>query len=164
MLDLLHHAINLLRDSVWGGIAVAVAILIPALGVLARAIYINRTSDLTRDELKLLKVFSDQAKGNPRAYLSVEITAYKAEVDEYEVKLRRLKDLGYLRDSSSRQATSAIALSGSPPAAFAEQKGNDKSFRRVPFTGSMFAPATSYRSVWTAHKKRVSIYKRQDHP
>src|SRR5215212_10895460 len=156
MLELLHHAINLLRVSVWGGIAVAVAILIPALGVLARAIYINRTSDLTRDELKLLKVFSDQAKGNPRAYLSVEITAYKAEVDEYEVKLRRLKDLGYLRDSSSRQATSAIALSGSPPAAFAEQKGNDKSFRRVPFTGSMFAPATSYRSVWTAHKKRVS--------
>jgi len=90
MLDLLHHAINLLRDSVWGGIAVAVAILISVLGVLARAIYINRTSD----ELKLLKVFSDQAKGNPRAYLSVEFTAYKAEVDEYEVKLRRLKDLG----------------------------------------------------------------------
>jgi hypothetical protein len=32
--------------------------------------------------------------------LSVEFTAYKAEVDEYEVKLRRLKDLGYLRDSN----------------------------------------------------------------
>ena len=100
MLDFLHHAINLLRDSVWGGIAVAVAILIPTLGVLARAIYINRTSDLTRDELKLRKALSDQAKGNPRAYLSVEFAAYKAKVDEYEVKLRRLKELGYLRDSN----------------------------------------------------------------
>lgn len=100
MLDLLHYAINLLRDSVWGGIAVAVAILIPALGLLTRIITGSRTSDLTRDEIRLLKAFNEQAKGNSRAYLSVEFAAYKAEVDEYEVKLRRLKDLGYLRDSN----------------------------------------------------------------
>lgn len=100
MLDLLHHAINLLRDSVWGGIAVAVAILIPALGLLTRIITGSRTSDLTRDEIRLLKAFNEQAKGNSRAYLYVEFAAYKAEVDEYEVKLRRLKDLGYLRDSN----------------------------------------------------------------
>ena len=99
MLDLLHHAINLLRDSVWGGIAVAVAILMVTLGLLTRIIIGSRTSDLTRDEIRLLKAFNEQAKGNSRAYLSVEFAAYKAEVDEYEVKLRRLKDLGYLRDS-----------------------------------------------------------------
>jgi hypothetical protein len=100
MLDLLHHAINLLRDSMWGGIAVAVAILILTLGLLTRIITGSRTSDLTRDEIRLLKAFNEQAKGNSRAYLSVEFAAYKAEVDEYEVKLRRLKDLGYLRDSN----------------------------------------------------------------
>jgi hypothetical protein len=100
MLDLLHHALNLLRDSVWGGIAVAVAILILTLGLLTRIITGSRTSDLTRDEIRLLKAFNEQAKGNSRAYLSVEFAAYKAEVDEYEVKLRRLKDLGYLRDSN----------------------------------------------------------------
>ena len=48
MLDLLHHAINLLRDSVWDGIAVALAILIPVLGLLTRVISSSRTSDLTR--------------------------------------------------------------------------------------------------------------------
>jgi hypothetical protein len=95
MLDLLHHAINLLKDSVWVGIVVAVAILIPVLGLLARTITGSRTSDLTRDETRLLKAFNEQAKGNPRAYPSVEFAAYKAEVDGYEVKLRRLKDLGY---------------------------------------------------------------------
>jgi hypothetical protein len=100
MLDLLHHAINLLKDSVWVGIVVAVAILIPVLGLLARTITGSRTSDLTRDEIRLLKAYNEQAKGDPRAYLSVEFAAYKAEVDEYEVKLRRLKDLGYLRDSN----------------------------------------------------------------
>ena len=100
MLDLLHHAINLLRDSVWGGIAVAVAIIILTLGLLTRIITGSRTSDLTRDEIRLLKAFNEQAKGNSRAYLSVEFAAYKAEVDEYEVKLRRLKGLGYLRDSN----------------------------------------------------------------
>jgi hypothetical protein len=70
MLDLLHHAINLLKDSVWGGIVVAVAILIPVLGLLARTITGSRTSDLTRDEIRLLKAFNEQAKGDPRAYLS----------------------------------------------------------------------------------------------
>jgi len=100
MLDLLHHAINLLRDSLWGAIAVAVAVLIPVLGLLTRIINSSRTSDLTRDEISLLKAFNEQAKGDPRAYLSVEFAAYKAEVDEYEVELRRLKELGYLRDSN----------------------------------------------------------------
>src|SRR5215208_599445 len=99
MPDLLFHAIDLLRDSMWGGIA-AVVLLVPALGYLARGIYVNRNSDLTRDELRLLKAFDEQAKGNPRAYLSVEFAAYRAQVGGYDVKLRRLKDLGYLRDSN----------------------------------------------------------------
>ena len=99
MPELLLDAIHLLRDSVWGGIAVA-ALLVPALGFLARGMYVSRTSDLTRDELRLLKAFSEQAKGNPRAYLSVEFAAYRAEVEGYDVKLCRLKDLGYLRDSN----------------------------------------------------------------
>jgi len=75
MPDLLLYAINLLRDSVWGGIAVVVAVLVPALGYLAKGIYVNRNSDLTREELRLLKAFNEQAKGNPRAYLSVEVAA-----------------------------------------------------------------------------------------
>jgi hypothetical protein len=99
MPDLLLDAINLLRDSVWGVIA-AVVLLVPALGYLARGIYVNRNSDLTREELRLLKAFNEQAKGNPRAYLSVEFAAYRAQVDGYDVKLRRLKGLGYLRDSN----------------------------------------------------------------
>jgi hypothetical protein len=94
------YAIALLRDYVWGGIAVVVAILIPALAVLARIINSSRTSDLTRDEFRLLKAFNEQAKGNSKAYLSVEFAAYKAEVDEYDVKLQRLKGLGYLKDSN----------------------------------------------------------------
>jgi len=98
MPDLLLDAINLLRDSVWGGIA-AVAVLVPALGFLARGIYVGRASDLTREELRLLKALNEQAKGDPRTYLSVEFAAYRAQVDGYDVKLRRLKDLGYLQDS-----------------------------------------------------------------
>jgi hypothetical protein len=94
------YAIALLRDSVWGGIAAVVAILILAIAVLARIINSSRTSDLTRDEFRLLKAFNEQAKRNPRAYLSVEFAAYKAEVDEYDVKLQRLKGLGYLKDSN----------------------------------------------------------------
>ena len=102
MPDLLLDAIDLLRDPVWGGIAVAVAILVPALSLFARAIYVNRTSDLTRDELRLLRGFNEQAKGNPRAYLSVEFAAYRAEVGEYDVKLERLKYLGFVQDSNIR--------------------------------------------------------------
>jgi hypothetical protein len=64
------YVIALLRDYVWGGIAVVVAILIPALAVLARIINSSRTSDLTRDELRMLKAFNEQAKGNSKAYLS----------------------------------------------------------------------------------------------
>jgi hypothetical protein len=100
MPDLLLYAINLLRDSVWAGIAAVVAVLVPALGYLAKGIYVNRNSDLTREELRLLKAFNEQAKGNPRAYLSVEFAAYRAQVDAYDVKLRRLKGLGYLRGSN----------------------------------------------------------------
>ena len=101
MLNLLLDAINVLKDTAWVGIAVVVAILIAALGFLARIIRSSRTgSDLTRDELKMLKAFNEQAKVDPRAYLSVEFTAYKAEVDNYEVKVQQLKALGYLRDSN----------------------------------------------------------------
>jgi hypothetical protein len=100
MPDLLLAAMGVLRDPAWGEIAVAVAILVLALGFLARGVYVGRASDLTGDELRLLKAFNEQAKGNPRAYLSVEFAAYRAEVGKYDVKLRRLKDLGYLRDSN----------------------------------------------------------------
>src|SRR3712207_1334307 len=100
MIDLVLDVINVLGNSVWSGITVAVAILAAALGLLVRTIHKNRTSFLTRHELRLLKAFSEQAKGNPRAYLSAEFAAYRAEVDKYEVGLRRLKELGYLQDSN----------------------------------------------------------------
>jgi hypothetical protein len=96
------YTIDQLTDSVWGGIAVVVAILISTLAFLPRIISRGRTSDLTREEFRLLKAFNEQAKGNPRAYLSVEFAAYKAEVDEYDVKLQRLKGLGYLKDSNMK--------------------------------------------------------------
>jgi hypothetical protein len=96
------YTIDQLTDSVWGGIAVVVAILISTLAFLPRIISRGRTSDLTREEFRLLKAFNEQAKGNPRAYLSVEFAAYKAEVDEYDVKLQRLKGLGYLTDSNMK--------------------------------------------------------------
>jgi hypothetical protein len=101
LLDLLFDTVNLLRDYVWGGIAVVVAIiLILTLGFLAKTIHSSRTSDLTRDEFRLLKAFNEQAKENRSRHLSVEFAAYKAEVDKYEVKLQRLKALGYLQDSN----------------------------------------------------------------
>ncbi len=96
-------ALDLLRDSALGGIAVVVAILVVILVLLNRTIRHGRTNDLTRDELRLLKAFSEQAEGNPRAYLSVELAVYRAEVDRYETKLRRLKALGYLQDSDIKE-------------------------------------------------------------
>jgi hypothetical protein len=99
LLDLLLDTINSLRDHVWGGIAVMVAILVLSLGFLAKTLHSSRTSDLTRDELRLFEAFNEQAKENRRGDLSVEFAAYKAEVDNYEVKLQRLKAFGYLRDS-----------------------------------------------------------------
>ncbi len=102
MPNLALDAIDLLRDFAWVGIA-AVVILVAILGILARTIRHRRTSDLTRDELRLLKAFNEQAEGNPRAYLSVELAAYRAEVDRYDTKLRRLKALGYLQDSNIRE-------------------------------------------------------------
>ena len=80
--DLFLDTINVLSDSAWGGIAVAVLILIPALGFIGRAIRRRRASDLTCDELKLLKSFNEVAKGKPGAYLSVELAAYRAEVEQ----------------------------------------------------------------------------------
>jgi hypothetical protein len=100
LLDLLFDTIDLLRDYVWGGIAVVVAILILTLGFLAKTIHTSRTSDLTRDELRLLKAFNEQAKEIRSRDLSVEFAAYKTEVDKYEDKLQRLKALGYLQDSN----------------------------------------------------------------
>jgi hypothetical protein len=100
MPDVSLSALDLFGDTTWGWIALAVVILVLALGFLAKIIYSGTTGDLTRDELRLLRAFNEQAKGDPRAYLSVEFAAYKAEVGEYDVKLRRLKELGYLRDSN----------------------------------------------------------------
>ncbi len=103
MPDLLLDAINVLWGSAWGWIAVVVAILIPALALLTRAIPSSRKSrksHLSRDELKLLKAFNEQAEGDPRAYLSVEFAAYKAELQSYDDEVQRLKDLGYLEDSN----------------------------------------------------------------
>jgi hypothetical protein len=101
MLDL---ALDLLRDSAWGVIAVVVATLVLILVLLDRIIRHRRTNDLTRDELRLLRAFSEQAEGNPRAYLSVELAAYRAEVDRYDTKVQRLKALGYLQDSNIEEA------------------------------------------------------------
>jgi hypothetical protein len=100
MPDLSLSALDLFGDTKWGWIALAVVILVLALGLLAKIIYSGTTGDLTRDELRLLRAFNEQARGDPRAYLSVEFAAYKAEVGEYDVKLRRLKVPGYLRDSN----------------------------------------------------------------
>ena len=100
MPDLVLNAIDLLRGSEWGGITVAVAILVVILALLLYgAVRHKRTGDLTRDELRLLKAFNEQAEGNPSAPLSVELAAYRAEIDNYETKLRRLKALGYLQES-----------------------------------------------------------------
>jgi hypothetical protein len=93
-------ALDLFADPAWGGIALAVVIAVLALGLSAKIINSGTTNDLTHDELRLLRAFNEQAKGDPRAYLSVEFAAYRAEVGEYDVKLRRLKELGYLRDSN----------------------------------------------------------------
>jgi hypothetical protein len=100
MTDLVPDTIDLIRGSVWGVIVVVAAILIPTLGLVARTIRSGRRSDLTRDEIRLLNAFNEQAKGSPRAYLSVEFAAYKAKVDKYGVKVKRLKHLGYLKDST----------------------------------------------------------------
>jgi hypothetical protein len=100
MADLILGAIDLLRDFAWVGIIAGAAILVAILGILIRTIHHSRTSDLTRDEFRLLKAFSEQAEGNPRAYLSVELAVYRAEVERYETKVRRLKALGYLQDSN----------------------------------------------------------------
>jgi hypothetical protein len=104
MPDLLLDAINILWGSAWGWMAVVAAILIPALALLTRAIASSsrksRKSHLTRDELRLLRAFNEQAQGDPRAYLSVEFAAYKAEMQTYEDEVRRLKGLGYLEASN----------------------------------------------------------------
>jgi hypothetical protein len=123
LLDLLFDTIGFLRDYVWGGVAVVVAILILTLGFLAKTLHSSRTSDLTRDELRLLKAFNEQAKENRSRDLSVEFAAYKAEVDNYEVKLQRLKALGYTcKTPTSRAAILAIAPFGSPPKGCSEPR------------------------------------------
>jgi hypothetical protein len=96
-------AIDVLWGSAWGWIAVVVAIFIPALAFLTRAIpstWKNRKSHLSSNELRLLRAFSEQAGGDLRAYLSVEYAAYKAGLRSYDDEVWRLKDLGYLEDSN----------------------------------------------------------------
>ncbi len=103
MPDLLLDAINFLWSSAWGWIAVVVAILILALAFLIRVVpraRKSRKSHLSRDELRLLRAFNEQAQGDPRAYLSVEFAAYKAGISTYDDAVWRLKDLGYLEDSN----------------------------------------------------------------
>ena len=100
MTSLTLDATTVLGISVGRGIPVAVEIPVAAPGLLFSTIHKTRRSTPTRHELRLLKAFSEQAKGNPRAYLSAEFAAYRAEVDKYEVGLRRLKELGYLQDSN----------------------------------------------------------------
>ena len=99
MADLVLETTNVLRGFAWGGIAVVVVILVLTLGF-ARILRTRRKSDLTRDGLRLLKAFTEQAKRDPRAYLSVEFAAYRAQVKRYDVALQRLKDLGYVQDSN----------------------------------------------------------------
>jgi hypothetical protein len=100
MPDLFLNVLDLFGDTKWGWIALTVVLLSLAFGFLTKVITSGTTGDLTRDEIRFLRAFNEQAKGDPRAYLSVEFAAYKAEVGEYDVKLRRLKELGYLRDSN----------------------------------------------------------------
>jgi hypothetical protein len=102
MPDQLLDAINFLWGSAWGWIAVVVVVLILVFASLSRAIPTSRKgrkSQLSREELRLLKAFNEQAQGNPRAYLSVEFAGYKAGLQSYDEEVRRLKDLGYLEDS-----------------------------------------------------------------
>src|ERR687895_835962 len=100
--DLSLSTLDLLGDTTWGWIALAGTIAVLALGLFAKILDSGITDDLTRDELRSLRAFNEQAKGDPRAYLSVEFAAYRAEVGEYDVKLRRLKELGYLRGSNPK--------------------------------------------------------------
>jgi hypothetical protein len=102
MPDQLLDAINFLWGSAWGWIAVVVVVLILVFASLSRAMPTSRKgrkSQLSREELRLLKAFNEQAQGNPRAYLSVEFAGYKAGLQSYDEEVRRLKDLGYLEDS-----------------------------------------------------------------
>ena len=103
MPDLGLGAIDLLRDFAWLEIAAVAAILVALIGILGITLRYSRTSDLTRDELRLLKAFNEQAEGDPRAYLSVELAVYRAEVDRCDTKVRRLKALGYLQDSNIKE-------------------------------------------------------------
>jgi hypothetical protein len=97
MPEVVLDALDLLRDSVWGGIAVVLLVS----GWVARWLYKRLApSDLTRNELRLLKAFNEEARGNPKAYLKPEFVAYRAKLDRYDAKVRRLKDLGYLQDSN----------------------------------------------------------------
>ena len=99
MPEVVLDVLDLLRDSVWGGIAVVLLVL----GWVAQWLYTRLTpSDLTRNELRLLKAFNEEARGNPKAYLKPEFVAYRAKLDRYDAKVQRLKDLGYLQDSNIR--------------------------------------------------------------
>jgi hypothetical protein len=99
MPDPLLDAIDVVWSPTLGWIALVVAILILALAFLTRAIPSSRKRGLSRDELRLLRAFNEQAKGDPRAYLSVEFAAYRAGLQSYDEQVQRLKDLGYLEDS-----------------------------------------------------------------
>ncbi len=79
-----------------------VALLSLAFGFLTNIITGGRTGDLTRDELRLLKAFNREARGDLKAYLKPEFVAYRAKLDNYDVKVERLKELGYLQDSNIR--------------------------------------------------------------
>ena len=100
MPEVVLNALDVLRDSVWGGIAVVLLVS----GWVARWLYkrLLAPSDLARNELRLLKAFNEEARGNPKAYLKPEFVAYRANLDRYDAKVRRLKDLGYLQDSNIR--------------------------------------------------------------
>ena len=100
MPDLSLSALDLFGDTKWGWIVLTVALLSLAFGFLTKIINSGTTNDLTRDELRLLRAFKEQAEGDPRAYLSVELAAYKAGLQSYDDEVSRLKDLGYLEDSN----------------------------------------------------------------
>jgi hypothetical protein len=70
MPDLFLSVLDLFGDTKWGWIALTVALLSLAFGFLTNIITGGWTGDLTRDELRLLKAFNEQAQGDPRAYLS----------------------------------------------------------------------------------------------
>jgi hypothetical protein len=65
--DTFLSTLDLFGDTTWGGFVLALTIAILATGLSAKIINGGATGDHTRDEIRLLRAFDEQAKGDPRA-------------------------------------------------------------------------------------------------